>query len=123
MVNDGGIGELLAPEALYPLGRALCPRHPGRQTDARLPPFRLQQSGARFGKHRRGPDPARGNRSVLPQPPDPLRHLCSASSQAARGCRSGTQASPDFPSDERASGETTTSSSAGRCASARAMAP
>ena len=52
----------------------------------------------------------------------PFRHRRSASSQAASGCRSGTHASPVLASDDTASGVTTTSSSAGRLASARSIA-
>jgi len=58
-------------------------------------------------------------RSLSQRPP---RQARSALSQAASGCRSGTQASPVFASDDTASGVTTTSRSAGRLASARSMA-
>lgn len=66
--------------------------------------------------------PARRARSAgnIAYPPE--RHLRSASSQAASGCRSGTQARPVLPSDEIASVVTTISSSAGRLAMARSIA-
>ena len=52
-----------------------------------------------------------------------LRQRRSASSQAARGCRSGTQASPVLASDDTASGVTTTSSKRRPVRRVRARSP
>ena len=67
----------------------------------------------------------RGHRLAVrrSQVPPPLRHFTSASSHAAIACRSGTHARPDFASEDTASGVTTTSSRAGRLASARCERP
>ncbi len=53
-----------------------------------------------------------------------FRHCCSATSHVLSGCNSGIHASPDLPSDDFASGDTITSSKAGRfCIASSIAAP
>src|SRR4029077_2076869 len=97
------VGAVIGEEAREMLAKA-----PPAAGDQNVPVFNL--------KHRNLP------RRVAQVMHQDARHFRSASSHAASGCRSGTQARPVLPSEEIASGVTTMSSSAGRLANARSIA-
>src|ERR1700739_1137089 len=99
------VGAVLGEKAREMLAKAA-----GAAGDQNVPAFNLE--------HRNLPRRV-ARRKVMHQD---ARHFRSASSQAASGWRSGTQARPVLPSEEIASGVTTMSSSAGRLANARSIA-